>query len=48
MEKYKPKYFLHGHVHLNYGRRHKRYDQYEETQVVNAFERCIIEYDETK
>ena len=48
MEKYKPKYFLHGHVHLNYGRRHKRYDQYEDTQVVNAFERCIIEYDETK
>ena len=48
MEKYKPKSFLHGHVHLNYGRRHKRYDQYEETQVVNAFERCIIEYDETK
>ena len=48
MEKYKPKYFLHGHVHLNYGRRHKRYDQYEETQVFNAFERCIIEYDETK
>lgn len=46
MEKYKPKYFLHGHVHLNYGRQHKRYDQYEETQVVNAFERCVIEYDE--
>lgn len=48
MEKYKPKYFLHGHVHLNYGRQHKRYDQYEETQVVNAFERCVIEYDETR
>ncbi len=46
MEKYKPKYFLHGHVHLNYGRRHKRHDQYEETQVINAFERCVIEYEE--
>ena len=48
MEKYKPKYFLHGHMHLSYSMRQKRYDQYEETQVVNAFERCIIEINETK
>ena len=47
MEKYKPKYFLHGHMHLSYSMRQKRYDQYEETQVVNAFERCIIEINET-
>lgn len=46
MEKYKPKYFLHGHVHLNYSRKQKRFDQYGDTQVVNAFERCIIEYEE--
>lgn len=45
LDKYKPKYFLHGHVHMSYGRRHKRYDVYQETQVVNAFERCIIEYE---
>ncbi|GFI49380.1 metallophosphoesterase [Lachnospiraceae bacterium 62-26] len=45
LDKYKPKYFLHGHVHMSYGRRHKRYDMYQETQVVNAFERCIIEYE---
>lgn len=44
IEKYKPKYFLHGHVHMSYGRKHKRYDTYQDTQVVNAFERCIIEY----
>ena len=43
MEKYKPKYFLHGHVHMSYGRKHKRYDTYHDTQVVNAFERCVIE-----
>ena len=48
MEKYKPKYFLHGHMHLSYSMRQKRYDQYEETQVVNAFERCIIEINEPK
>ncbi len=45
LEKYKPKYFLHGHVHMSYGRRHKRYDVYQDTQVINAFERCIIEFE---
>lgn len=43
MEKYRPKYFLHGHVHMTYGRQHKRFDQYMDTQVVNAYERCVIE-----
>lgn len=45
LDRYKPKYFLHGHVHMSYGRRHKRYDTYQDTQVINAFERCIIEYE---
>lgn len=43
MKKYKPQFFVHGHVHLSYGRNHKRYDKYEETEVINAFERCIFE-----
>lgn len=43
MEKYSPKLFLHGHVHLNYARNQRRYDQYRDTQVINAFERCVIE-----
>jgi len=45
LEKYRPKFFLHGHVHISYGRRHKRYDVYQETQVINAFERCEIDYE---
>lgn len=45
MERYKPKFFLHGHVHLSYGRKYKRCDQYLETKVVNAFERCVIDYE---
>ena len=45
MEKGKPKYFLHGHVHMNYGRKHKRIDEYCSTQIVNAYERCVIEYE---
>ncbi len=43
LDKYKPEFFVHGHVHLNYGSRCKRYDKYEETHVINAYERCVIE-----
>ena len=46
LEKYKPRFFLHGHVHLSYGRNHKRYDKYQETHVINAFERCVFEYED--
>ena len=45
LEKYKPKYFLHGHVHMSYGRKHKRYDRYLDTHVINAFERCVFDYE---
>lgn len=45
MEKYKPKFFLHGHVHMSYGRRHKRYDKYRDTHVINAYERCIFDFE---
>jgi len=46
IEKYRPKYFLHGHVHLSYGREYKRYDKYQETHVINAYERCIFEFED--
>jgi Icc-related predicted phosphoesterase len=46
MEKYRPKYFLHGHVHMSYGREHRRYDKYLDTHVINAYERCIFEYED--
>lgn len=46
MEKYRPKYFLHGHVHLSYGRGHKRYDKYQDTHVINAYERCVFEFED--
>lgn len=45
LEKYRPKYFLHGHVHLSYGRGHKRYDKYRDTHVINAYERCVFEFE---
>lgn len=46
LERYKPKYFLHGHVHMNYGRKYKRYDRYQDTKVINAYERCVFEYED--
>ncbi len=46
MEKYKPKFFLHGHVHLTYGRNYKRYDKYMDTHVINAYERCVFDFED--
>lgn len=46
LEKYRPKFFLHGHVHLSYGVSHKRYDKYEDTHVINAYERCVFEFED--
>ena len=42
MEKYRPRYFVHGHVHLSYGEGAKRYDRYLDTCVVNACGKCVI------
>jgi Icc-related predicted phosphoesterase len=45
IERFKPKYFLHGHVHLTYGHAQKRYDKYGETHVINAYERFVFDYE---
>lgn len=44
MDRWHPRYMVHGHVHPNYapvGFRRER--KYGETTVVNAFKRCVIE-----
>lgn len=45
MDKYKPTFFIHGHVHMNYGRAFPRLSTYNETQVINAYEKYIFEID---
>ena len=45
MDRYHPLLFLHGHVHLNYGRDLKREDMYGETRIINAFNRYIFDID---
>ena len=45
IERYKPKFFIHGHVHANYGSNgFKREDTLLETKVINAYEHYFIEY----
>lgn len=44
LEKYRPKYMVHGHVHMNYGYNLPREMMVGETCVVNAYERYMFEY----
>ncbi len=48
MDKYKPKYLLHGHVHLNYGQTPVRELHYGDTAVINACQRYVVEIPEGK
>ena len=42
MKKYHPTYLIHGHVHANYSRKFVRERAFEETRVINAYERYLI------
>ena len=43
LEKQKPRYLLHGHVHMNYGHDRPRVIRYGETDLVNGYERYVID-----
>ena len=43
LEKYRPKLFVHGHVHRSYNHRVPQICTRGETTVVNAFDHCVIE-----
>ena len=43
MDKYHPKYLVHGHVHLNYGAERPRVLHHGDTTIINAYERYILE-----
>ena len=44
LDKYHPKYLLHGHVHLRYGFDVQRELKYQGTTIVNTYERFVIDY----
>ena len=43
IEKYQPKYFLHGHVHMNYGQDIQRIKELGNTKVINVYERYELD-----
>jgi Icc-related predicted phosphoesterase len=45
IDEYKPKYFIHGHVHQNYQCKFVREQKYHDTIIVNGYERYIIDTD---
>lgn len=46
LDKYKPKYLVHGHIHMRYGAEIPRTMQYGETTLINACERYVLEIPE--
>ncbi|MCR5797649.1 MAG: metallophosphoesterase [Eubacterium sp.] len=45
LDRSKPKYFIHGHMHLSYNHKQPRIYQYNEnTTIINAYERYEFEY----
>ena len=44
LDKYQPKYMVHGHMHLQYDHSLKRTMQYNNTQIINAYERHTWKY----
>ncbi len=43
VDTYHPKYWIHGHMHLNYGIDQTRVREYNGTKVINASERYVLE-----
>ncbi len=43
LEKYRPAFFIHGHVHLNYSHKLTREQNFLGTRIINAYERYVIE-----
>ncbi|MCH5303465.1 MAG: metallophosphoesterase family protein [Ruminococcus sp.] len=43
LDRYKPKFFLHGHIHRNYGSSIPQKTEHGKTTVINAYNYCVIE-----
>ena len=42
LDRYKPKYMVHGHVHMNYGVDRERVLHRGDTTIINAYERYLL------
>lgn len=45
LETYQPRYFIHGHIHREYGASVPQKSSYGGTSVINAWDHCVIEFD---
>ena len=45
LDRYKPRLFVHGHIHKNYGARIPQRTQRGETMIINACEYCVFDID---
>ena len=43
LDRYHPKYFIHGHVHATYSTNMERVHHYGDTTIINAYERYVLE-----
>ena len=43
VDRYRPRYLVHGHVHMNYGADMPRVHQRGATTIINAYERYVLE-----
>ena len=46
IDTWKPKFFVHGHMHMNYSMDLSRIEEYAGTKVVNCCERYVLELDD--
>lgn len=44
LDQYHPKYFVHGHIHKNYGLEIPERTVYHDTTVINASGQCVFDY----
>ena len=44
LDRYRPRYFVHGHVHLNYSRDLPRRAERGGTSIINAYQHYTFEY----
>lgn len=44
LDRYRPKYFIHGHIHKNYGVSIPQKTLRESTTIINAYDHCVFDY----
>ena len=44
LDKYEPKYLIHGHIHMSYGYNVSRIIKYKNTKIINAYKRFDLDY----